>query len=391
MKVAASPRPLRILLLCEGDPESWDSWSGISRSVVHHLRALGHTVIPGDVDLYGVRRVLTAARQFAPRRRRWWVKYHLLDAPFRARSRRAREHVAGQAERPDVILQFGVTFDASTSGVPVVLYCDGNIALSQTGSAGGQSEAAFLRPREVEALRAREGRSYAGAERILTLSERLRQSFIQDFQVPAERVRTIYAGPNFDTSRIPEPSPAEKPGPPTVLFVGRQFQRKGGDVLLEAFRTVRERIPGARLLIVGPSDLTVDQPGVEVLGLIDKNTGAGWERLKQTFLQAHVFCMPSRYEGLSISFLEAMYFGLPCIGAHTDWSPPEMIEEGRTGLVVPVDDPQALAGALTTLLESPGEARIMGMNGRRRAEAHFNWTEVVRKMNEELEEVVKRR
>ncbi|HTI03926.1 MAG TPA: hypothetical protein VL549_01305, partial [Gemmatimonadales bacterium] len=62
---------MNILLLCEGDAESYDSWSGIAKSLVDHLRAAGHTVISGDVDLAGADRWLAAAMTFAIDRRRW--------------------------------------------------------------------------------------------------------------------------------------------------------------------------------------------------------------------------------------------------------------------------------------------------------------------------------
>ena len=375
-----SSTPLRILLLCEGDAETNDSWSGISRSVVNQLRARGHEVIPADVDLYGIERLLTAARQYSPERRRWWIRYHLMEAPFARRSGKALRHLQATSPRPDVVLQFGATFRVDSADVPVVLYCDGNVALSELAISGGQSEASFLTPREIAGVREREARVYREAAAVLTISERLRRSFCEDFSLPPERVRTIYAGSNFEPERIPVPTLALKDGPPTVLFVGRQFQRKGGDVLLQAFARVTERFPDARLLIAGPSDLSVDQKGVHVLGLLNKDTPQGWEALKNAYVQSHVFCMPTRYEGLSISFLEAMYFGLPCISTFNEWSQPEMILDGITGLVVPVDQPEALADSICSLFSDPGRARAMGLKGRRRAEDTFTWDTVIGKM-----------
>ncbi len=381
---ASEPTRLRILVLCEGDAETYDSWSGISRSVLLELRRRGHTVTAGDVDLYGLQRLLVAAGEFSPDRRRWWVRHHLMARPFMERSRNAARLLADGRASFDVILQFGATFLVDPAPVPVVLYCDGNIALSRMGAAGGESDAALLRPDEVEGIWEREAEVYRKASRILAISDRLRQSFIDDFSIAADRVRTIFAGPNFDVTRIPPPSDARKSSSPTILFVGRQFQRKGGDVLLSAFRLVTERIPDARLVIVGPSDLRVDQKGVEVAGLLDKGTDEGWEGLVSAYSEAHVFCLPSRYEGLSIAVMEAMLFGLPCISTFTEWSRPETIEDGRTGLVVPLDNPQALAEAMCALLQDPGRARAMGMAGRERARSVFSWHAVVEKMEQEL-------
>ena len=85
-----SPTRVNIHLLCEGNPETSDSWSGISQSILSELRALGHTVTWTDVDLYGWERWLGAALTLSFDRQRWWSRYHLTAAPFALRSRKAR-------------------------------------------------------------------------------------------------------------------------------------------------------------------------------------------------------------------------------------------------------------------------------------------------------------
>src|SRR2546422_3505404 len=67
---------MNILYLCEGDAEAWGSWSGISRSIVEQLRADGHDVTCGNVDLRGAGRLAGAAATFSPRRKRWVAKFH---------------------------------------------------------------------------------------------------------------------------------------------------------------------------------------------------------------------------------------------------------------------------------------------------------------------------
>ncbi|HYW30584.1 MAG TPA: hypothetical protein VE869_03680, partial [Gemmatimonas sp.] len=95
---------MNILLLCEGNAETWDSWSGLTRSLLEHLRADGNVVTVGDVDLRGAGRYVVALRSYAADRRRWWVRYHLGAAGFNARSRRAAQLLAAQETPPDVIL-----------------------------------------------------------------------------------------------------------------------------------------------------------------------------------------------------------------------------------------------------------------------------------------------
>ena len=378
----------RLLLLCEGDPESWDSWSGTSRSVLTELRRLGHGVIPGDVDIYGIRRYLIGATQYSPKRRRWWVKYHLGNLPFKARSKEAENLVVKHRGEYDAILQFGATFSfEQQKSAPLFLYCDGNIALSAHARPSGQSEACFLSEKEVMSLKEREATVYAKASHIFTISDRLRTSFIEDFSISPDKVTTVYAGGNLPLADGMVANASPPPPPPTVLFVGRQFQRKGGDVLLQAFELVRKAIPDARLLLLGPRDVALDNPNVECLGFVNKDSPEGRQRIIDTYRKSHVFCMPTRYEGLSISFLEAMSFGLPCVSTYTDWARPEMIIDGETGLVVPMDDSAALAKALTNLLRSPATAHAMGQKGRDRLKSTFTWKRSVGIMSKQISNV----
>lgn len=376
---------MKILLLCEGDAETYDSWSGISRNVVEQLRDAGHTVVPGDVDLAGPARWIAGATTWHPDRTRWWVRYHLGAIPFRLRSRNAAALIRRHQD-VDLILQIGATFRIPDDvSVPVVFYGDSNILLAEHGRRTGYGEASSLTPAEIRSVEAREARVYARLDHLFTLSERLRRSFIEDFGLAPDQVTTIHGGANFDVDRIPWPRPAAEDAPPTVLFVGRQFHRKGGDLLLEAFRTVRSQIPDARLKIVGPPDLSVDEPGVDVLGFLRKDTPDGWQRLVDAYAQSHVFALPTRFEPFGIAFLEAMCFGLPCVGPDV-WAVPEMVVHGETGFITPPEDPAALAERIVQLLQDRDLADRMGRKGRARVLDYFTWSAAIGRMLNALDD-----
>jgi alpha-maltose-1-phosphate synthase len=372
---------MRILFLCEGNAEAWDSWSGISKSLVDHLRSAGHTVHVGDVDLYGSDRWAAAASTVSVDRRRWATRYHLTAVPFRLRSRQARRHTAARRNQIDVILQVGSTFDSrGPEGIPYVLCCDSNIAVAQQGQSTGFSDAAALAPAELESIHRREADIYRGAAFIFPLSERLRRSFIDDFRIPPERVVATYAGPNMDLQSIQAATPSRHQiGPPTILFVGRQFHRKGGDVLVESFRRVRVRVPDAKLVIAGQPPGFVQGPGITCLGDLDKNSPAGWAALAAAYTSADIFALPTRFEPFGIAFVEAMHFGLPCIGPRA-WAVPEIIVDGETGYTVPVDDVTVLADRLLQLLGSRALAAAMGAAGRDRARQLFTWPRAIERM-----------
>ena len=373
-----------ILLLSEGNAEARDSWSGSSKSIVDELRRHGQSVITRDVELYGATRMLGAATTFSPDRLRWRMRYRLEGVPFRLRSRNAGRHIASHHPKPDVILQIGATFQPEQHGrVPYGVICDSNILLSQHGASTGHSEAVVLKPREVRAIAAREAAIYRGAAAIFTLSERTRRSFIEDFGVPADRVRAIYGGPNFDPDMLEQRAPNGSQRPPTVLFVGRQFARKGGDILLAAFRKARARVPDAELIVIGPDQIDGAGAGVRSLGFVNKATPSGWRTLVEAYANADVFCLPTRFEAFGVAYIEAMHFGLPCIGTNV-WAVPEIIDDGRTGHLVEPDDVDTLAERLVTLLSDRELARRMGLAGRERARRMLTWSSAVERMLETL-------
>jgi glycosyltransferase involved in cell wall biosynthesis len=242
------------------------------------------------------------------------------------------------------------------------------------------SWAGVLTASEVAAVIVREQQAYERAATVFTFSEAVRQAFIREVGLPPERVVTTYAGPNLDLSRIPDRSRIARPtGVPTVLFIGREFERKGGDLLLQAFAKVRARIPEARLVVIGPRALTLQEPGVTNLGLLRKDEPREWARLIEAYRSADVFCFPTRYEPFGIVILEAMLFGLPCVATRTG-AIPEMVQDGETGYLVPKDDVEALTTRLLLLLGNREQATRLGDAARKRADSDFTWAAVTAKM-----------
>lgn len=365
----------RILVLAEGDPESYRANSGTVRSIVDALRQVPCTVITANVDLGGASKAVAALASFSPDRRRWGVKYHTGALPFALRSARANAALR-RAAPVDAIIQYGSTFLASASGAtPYYLYMDSNMVMAQHAPV---SWATILTPRQVEGVVDRERHAYAHVSGILAFSEHARRSFVDELEVPAARTHTVFAGPNLvldGTERQQRPAT----GTPTILFVGVEFERKGGPQLLAAFRAVRERLPEAQLLIVGPRELAVNEPGVTVVGHLRKDDPADRARLMNCYARSTVFCLPTRYEPFGVALLEAMHHGLPCV-ATSKWAIPEIIEEGRTGYLVELDDTAQLADRLIRLLSHPADAAAMGAAGRDRARRLFSWDSVAKRM-----------
>ena len=140
-----------------------------------------------------------------------------------------------------------------------------------------------------------------------------------------------------------------------LVTVARLVPQKGIDVLIRAMaRTVGEA-GGWTLTLVGDGPERQDlERQVEQAGLQDRVQFLGFRPDPQTFLlQAGVFVLPSRFEGMPNALLEAMAAGLAVIVTNASPGPLEVVEHGTSGWVVPSDDPVALAEALDHLAADP--------------------------------------
>jgi glycosyltransferase involved in cell wall biosynthesis len=172
------------------------------------------------------------------------------------------------------------------------------------------------------------------------------------------RVRTIHNG--VPDTHAPQPPPGDD-GPATIGAVGRLVPQKGLDVLLRAV----VQVPAARAMLVGQGDEERRlQALAHQLGVADRVSFAGWvdepRRLLPTF---DVFALPSRFEGFPLVVLEAQLAEVPVVAANVG-SVAEAVIHEETGLLVPPDDPDALATALNTLLSDRPNRRRLGRAGR---------------------------
>jgi glycosyltransferase involved in cell wall biosynthesis len=190
---------------------------------------------------------------------------------------------------------------------------------------------------------------YRNATSILTSNDLCRQSIVNDYGVSPEKVTTIYQGCNFEPVLRKESTVDTR----RILFVGYNFHLKGGPVLLEAFRQVRQRVPKAQLFLVGPR-LCLEQQGVFSLGRVTSRKHI-WELLHTSV----VFVLPSYFDAMPNAVLEAMGIGLPVIVSDSCGSA-ELITDRVNGLVVPTGNSDDLACKLIELLLFPDFARELG-------------------------------
>lgn len=201
-----------------------------------------------------------------------------------------------------------------------------------------------------------------------------------------ERTRRYYGLPLEGAKVLPNPGPwvdakdnwsLEGSEPNTVLFVGRFDGHKGGDVILDAFARMK---PRSRLIYVGPDynlnrgaqTFTLEEylerfpadvrARIEVLG---PQTPEAIEGLRR---RCRVTVVPSRYETFCMTVVEALAYGSPLVAASAGGIC-EIVEDGENGVLVPIEDPPALAAALDALLDDPERAAGLAARGRAYYEA----------------------
>jgi len=371
-----------IAFVAEGDASTADCWSGSGRKFVEALRDAGARVDTYDAELKSWSRAAAAALTYHPARKRWQQRYGLGLVPFQVRSAKVNAALADAPNRYDAIVQIGATFAISAAarrGAPYVVYCDSNIAYALRGAP--YSAASRLAPAEQESAFRREREVYETVDRIWTMSNSLAESFRTDFGQPQDKIATIYAGAN----NPPAPVPAVH-REPRILFVGKDHERKGSRVLLEAFEIVRRALPQAELHLVGGIHLDGDHPGVVTHGFVSRSTPAGQHQFDHLFATASLLCLPSRYEPFGIAFLEAMHAGLACVGTDR-WAMPEIIDHGRTGWLVPDGSVGELATVLINALLDPSQCVAMGALGRRRCLEQFTWDRTATRALNDLEAI----
>lgn len=230
------------------------------------------------------------------------------------------------------------------------------------------AEAQWLHRRIVDVKKA----EIALADHVLTVSELARAGYVEA-GVHASRVHAVALGAD---TRLFHPGEQAKArdfsGPCTFLFAGATIHRKGIDVLLEAFRTLQEKLPGrARLVVVGPrgdSHALLERPGI---GDVVVRPAVAQSGLADLYRSADCFVLPSRHDSFGMAVLEAMACGLPAIvsamvGAR------EAIEEGGSGWVVPFGDAPALAARMAWCVENRAALAAMRPAARAAAE-RYGW------------------
>jgi hypothetical protein len=249
-------------------------------------------------------------------------------------------------------------FDASTPDKPHFIYTDHSL-LSNLHYMNVQ-------PKDVQVKWLEWERTvYQNASHVFTPSAIVARTIVEQYGAHPDRVSCVYAGSNIPTPDPAIAADATRYASKHILFVGVDWERKGGPELLEAFRRVLQVHPDARLTIVGCSP-QITLPQCHVVGRIPP------EQLNRYFQEAAVFCMPTRNEPFGIVFIEAGMHRLPVVSTNIG-AVPEMVCDGLSGHLVNPGDVESLAQALIDLLNDPRKCQAFGQHSFEHMQCYYTW------------------
>jgi len=324
-------------------------------------------------ELSGTERYLNFARTFHPRRRRWKASAGFNRRLANRLTAAVERGLIGRKDSYDLIMQIQtVCAPGFSRTVPYAIYTDNTMALTQRmypdWAPLSDKAGAWWMGYESEVCRS--------AAAVFTFSEFARSSIIDDYGVSPDNVISVGAGANQMLETLGDKDYVT----PRALFVGIDFKRKGGSVLLDAWPLVRERVPNAELIIAGlprgsrPPDLPA---GVSWTGWVNRS------ELAKLYQSASVFVLPSIFDPCPNVLREAMGYGLPCISTNC-CAIPEIINDGVTGSLVPASEPDPLADALIELFGDPVKMAAMGQAAYMNILEGNRWIDVADRVEEHL-------
>ena len=236
---------------------------------------------------------------------------------------------------------------------------------------------------------------YERVQRIIAISEVIRQNIIDTHPVPPEKVVTVHHGidvDRFDPRRYCKASSKEKMGFQKDDFliglVGRLQFAKGYGEFLHMAAKLKPEFPRCRFVMIG--EATHGEPEeaerilhlVETLNLQDVVVWLGYQEDIPAVLSAlDLFVFPSHAEAFGMALIEAMAMGLPVVASNCD-GVLDIIEHQHSGILVPAKDAQQLSAAVADLIRQPELRHKIAVNALERARSYFNQTRMLKNIKD---------
>lgn len=290
-------------------------------------------------------------------------------AAFVAKSKDTERRIKALGYTPDLVFHNLCVYRPfyNSLNIPYVLYLDYSIALSEKA---WQPWAYFANRQQRDDWFACEQQTYAAAKHIFTMSNVLKQSLINDFGIPGEKITVVGASGGFLLPYAGEKSL----GSQRLLCNGSDFERKGGDLVLSAFKLVKAALPNASLTIIGKEKDT-DIEGVDYPGNISPS------QLHDLILTTDLVIAPARCEPFGFFHVDAMNCGVPCVVMVNPCNGmPEFLEHQQDSILIDEVEmsPERLAKEIIHVLSNPELLKSMSDAARHKVQTQLNWSDIAK-------------
>lgn len=283
---------------------------------------------------------------------------------FFIKSQQTEQKIRQLGYTPDLVFHLYGLFSPfwNKFDIPYTMYLDYTMALAERN---WSPWAPFINHRERDSWMSFERQAYERAYHLFSMSNLVKSSLIEDYGIEPQKITVVGSSGNFQ-----EPYEGEKSfGSKQILFNGSDFERKGGDLVLAAFKKVKKAIPEAKLVIIGKK-LARHEDGIDNPGRISSVSD-----MRNLFLKTDLVVAPAYCEPFGLFLVEAMNYGVPCIISASDGMP-EIVDDGVNGIVINQPTSDILAKHIINLLRNNFLLASMSQQARHKVKTKLNWNNV---------------
>ncbi|MBW4560912.1 MAG: glycosyltransferase family 4 protein [Mojavia pulchra JT2-VF2] len=296
--------------------------------------------------------------------------FHKTKRAYIAKSQKL-EFKIGQLEyTPDLVFHiFGMYSPFwHKSDIPYVMYIDYTMNLA---AQNWSPWAPFKNQEELADWMECERQAYERAYHIFTFSNVAKKSLIADYNIQPYKINVVGSSGNFQESYKGE----KTFGSQQILFNGSDFERKGGNLVLAAFKQVKQIIPNAKLVIIGKKIL-IEESGIT--GIINPGK-ISISELQDLFLKTDLVVAPAYCDPFPTFLLEAMNYGVPCVVTNKDGMP-EIVEHQVDGIVISEMKADILAEEIINLLLNPTLLESFSKAARCKMITKYKWENIAKEI-----------